>query len=969
MSPLQDRLDEWKKTTMLLDKDHSKEIKRLRQELKKRHAYDVSHSKGKKLSGSSFASGSTLSGIFSKSMECMEGNDKLLLLEEMERKSLRRVLIEERSRFCLFVNFLRPVVEEEIAMLNEVNHLQEIMDHLSKLTVDPYILPPSSEMVIADLKFNSSTASTRDNNHYQSNTHSMTGNDVSGSNSRGPTSSASTLSFKSQSQLNLRSSPPSSPVSSFSASLSRKSSMCSLSSFNDGSSDGRNSVDSHSPAPPAGVRRHGTHGHHHRKNHSISMFDSRNIESLITYHPSTSSSSQQQQQQQHHSRLQHQQSNPTGMTSSKYSVGTPVDIPSLPPGSSLRRASGMASSTIEIPSQSLYASTGSEYASVNSNIMSQSCRDSIIYSSSGNIPLAAGLGTLSRSGSRSNSSSGRPPPPPPARRTSSISDPNAITLGTLATTGCSTYEEVRTLRRTGDSSGNIYASFQGMTCDPYKRQEQHQAIYSNFTPSNVAAPSTGVITTGPLIPERTSSCSGGRSGSSHTNHTSSSTSTPTASGGGVISSSTTTQSGNNSRSSSHSSTAVSSPAKTPVQSNVNSDYVEASGMIGSAISTLKAVYAQTIGSSGNTPLTQSQQNSFDSPSDTAPLLPSMITSPASMSSGNHVSKDSGTTSYENSGRPPLNRDDSLPPPPPEAFLPPVLPDSCCFDASSINSMMPPACESTSGKLSGDCASSTSSGVSSNSSGSTTSTIKAGSVSEDSKTTGQRTYNRLASVHRDFLQTLNETLSQNRDTRLSPRLTKRRSMSVGDHDWDSDRDSGIVANSLTSSGSSATSSINSNNSTQTMSLQQSLMRLMGHHPPVIQSQSSVGNNSGSNTSSGTASSICSALTRRLSQTVSSAVSSSTNTTSSSGSPGIYRKASYTPGMSLIAAATGSTGVMSSAGHHLVHSHSLQSSVPSTASSGGGGPDSQAPSSSSYQSGSSRSGSWPSSEADSNASTVK
>lgn len=37
-------------------------------------------------------------------------NNKYHLLEETEKQALRRALIEERSRYCLFVNCLRPVV-------------------------------------------------------------------------------------------------------------------------------------------------------------------------------------------------------------------------------------------------------------------------------------------------------------------------------------------------------------------------------------------------------------------------------------------------------------------------------------------------------------------------------------------------------------------------------------------------------------------------------------------------------------------------------------------------------------------------------------------------------------------------------------------------------------------------------------------------------------------------------------------
>lgn len=37
-------------------------------------------------------------------------SDKFLILEETEKHALRTALIEERSRFCLFVSYLKPVV-------------------------------------------------------------------------------------------------------------------------------------------------------------------------------------------------------------------------------------------------------------------------------------------------------------------------------------------------------------------------------------------------------------------------------------------------------------------------------------------------------------------------------------------------------------------------------------------------------------------------------------------------------------------------------------------------------------------------------------------------------------------------------------------------------------------------------------------------------------------------------------------
>ena len=198
--PLQDRLEDWKKITGQLDKDHSKEFKKLRTELKKGHlnsqnllSHQANSLRFKKQAFRNIQ-------IMSKSMDSMETSEKLVMFEEMEKRAVRRALTEERSRFCLLVNFFRPVVEEELHMLQEVTHLQEILDQLCKLTADPYSLPSSSELVISDLKL----------------------------------SSSETASWTLQT-------PPSSP-SSFG---SRKSSMCSISSFNSSSSGSTHSPSNH----------------------------------------------------------------------------------------------------------------------------------------------------------------------------------------------------------------------------------------------------------------------------------------------------------------------------------------------------------------------------------------------------------------------------------------------------------------------------------------------------------------------------------------------------------------------------------------------------------------------------------------------------------------------------------------------------------------------------------------------------
>ncbi|XP_042187900.1 protein MTSS 1 isoform X5 [Callorhinchus milii] len=148
INPLQDQMEEWKKVANQLDKDHAKEYKKARQEIKKKSS-DTLKLQKKARKADVFGKGDIQPQLDSALQDV---NDKYLLLEETEKQAVRRALIEERSRFCSFVSMLRPVVEEEMSMLGEVTHLQTIADDLTNLTVDPHKLPSASEQVIIDLK-------------------------------------------------------------------------------------------------------------------------------------------------------------------------------------------------------------------------------------------------------------------------------------------------------------------------------------------------------------------------------------------------------------------------------------------------------------------------------------------------------------------------------------------------------------------------------------------------------------------------------------------------------------------------------------------------------------------------------------------------------------------------------------------------------------------------------------------------
>ncbi|XP_046702079.1 protein MTSS 1-like isoform X12 [Silurus meridionalis] len=192
INPLQEQLEEWKRGANTLDKDHAKEYKKARQEIKKKSSDTLKlQKKAKKGRGD-------IQPQLDSAVQ--DVTDKYFMLEETEKQAVRKALIEERARFCIFVSMIRPVVDEEMAMLGEIVHLQTIAEDLKALTMDPHKLPPSSEQIIHDLK----------------------GSDYSWS----------------------YQTPPSSP----STTMSRKSSMCSLNSVN--SSDSRSSGSlSHSSSP------------------------------------------------------------------------------------------------------------------------------------------------------------------------------------------------------------------------------------------------------------------------------------------------------------------------------------------------------------------------------------------------------------------------------------------------------------------------------------------------------------------------------------------------------------------------------------------------------------------------------------------------------------------------------------------------------------------------------------------------
>ncbi|XP_041808469.1 protein MTSS 1 [Chelmon rostratus] len=144
ITPLELKMEEWKKVASQLDKDHAKEYKKARADIKKKSSDTIKLQKKVK-KGKDEARGQLDSAL-------QDVNVRYAFLEETEKRAVCRALIEERARYCSFVGMLKPVLDHEINMLGEVTHLQTILEDLTNLTAEPNKLPAASEQVILDLK-------------------------------------------------------------------------------------------------------------------------------------------------------------------------------------------------------------------------------------------------------------------------------------------------------------------------------------------------------------------------------------------------------------------------------------------------------------------------------------------------------------------------------------------------------------------------------------------------------------------------------------------------------------------------------------------------------------------------------------------------------------------------------------------------------------------------------------------------
>ncbi|OON13780.1 hypothetical protein X801_10437, partial [Opisthorchis viverrini] len=164
-TPLSNKLDEWRRALIQLEKDRARQIKRARADLKRAVSEaDRWQKKAAKCGSSELGPGvghgvlpsSNLSISSSKASviatqaanALREVRLKTEVLESTEKASVRGLMLEERGRFCFFLSCLLPLLECQCSMLGEISAIQELMQPLSKAMSNPDQLMDEAEAIL-----------------------------------------------------------------------------------------------------------------------------------------------------------------------------------------------------------------------------------------------------------------------------------------------------------------------------------------------------------------------------------------------------------------------------------------------------------------------------------------------------------------------------------------------------------------------------------------------------------------------------------------------------------------------------------------------------------------------------------------------------------------------------------------------------------------------------------------------------
>jgi len=135
------RNEEAKKKIKTLEKNHMREFKHLRNGIKRK--IDTIHKLRKK--GTSLEVGKQIEENTS------ELYTDYRVLEKQERQAVRRINMEERSQFCDFAACIRQVVFGQVAVIEKVEGIKEVLEDMNKVIDDPHNMPYTADEVINDI--------------------------------------------------------------------------------------------------------------------------------------------------------------------------------------------------------------------------------------------------------------------------------------------------------------------------------------------------------------------------------------------------------------------------------------------------------------------------------------------------------------------------------------------------------------------------------------------------------------------------------------------------------------------------------------------------------------------------------------------------------------------------------------------------------------------------------------------------
>ena len=151
--PLKAKNEDFRRKVSELDKEHLREFKKMRSEIKRK--IELIH----KLRRKARKDGSQELG-HQIEQATRELYSKYRVLEEQERQAVSRINMEERGQvglplptvtlpqFCGFAACLSPVLSEELQVVAEVDNMGEVADTLARIIRDPHTVPDTTQQVV-----------------------------------------------------------------------------------------------------------------------------------------------------------------------------------------------------------------------------------------------------------------------------------------------------------------------------------------------------------------------------------------------------------------------------------------------------------------------------------------------------------------------------------------------------------------------------------------------------------------------------------------------------------------------------------------------------------------------------------------------------------------------------------------------------------------------------------------------------